>query len=188
MGMVVNSSAVPFSIALLAVVIAAVVITKAALGRRRTAAANNPAPPPRNDVDTGARRPPAVITGVTSAVRLVHALATKGFEATLYEQYAKLGSVFTVSLFGMKTTTFLAGPDVSAHFYQGPDSEISHGDLLEFTVPMFGEGVAFAVDTATRAEQHRFYVDALKPARLRCHVAPMLQEVEVIISSPHDMT
>ncbi|KXG28326.1 obtusifoliol 14-alpha demethylase-like [Sorghum bicolor] len=43
---------------------------------------------------------------------------------------------------------------------------------------MFGKDVAFGVDIVTRTEQHRFYIDALKPAKLRCHVAPMLQEVE----------
>jgi sterol 14-demethylase len=96
----------------------------------------------------------------------------------LQEQYTKFGSVFTISFFGMKTT-FLVGPEVSAHFYQGLESEISHGNILEFTVPMFGKDVAYGVDIATRTEQNRFYVDALKPAKLRCHVAPMLQEVEV---------
>uniref|UniRef100_A0A0E0PMJ5 Cytochrome P450 n=1 Tax=Oryza rufipogon TaxID=4529 RepID=A0A0E0PMJ5_ORYRU len=69
--------------------------------------------------------------------------------------------------------TFLVGPEVSAHFFQGLESEISHGNLLEFTVPMFGKEIAHGVDSATRNEQARFFVDALKPARLRIHVDPM---------------
>jgi len=44
---------------------------------------------------------------------------------------------------------------------------------------MFGKDVGYGVDIATRTEQNRFYLDVLKPAKLRCHVAPMLQEVEV---------
>jgi len=96
----------------------------------------------------------------------------------IHEQYTKLGSVFTISFFGLKTT-FLIGPEVSAHFYQGLESEISHGKILEFTVPMLGKEVGYGVDIATRTEQNRFYVDALKPSKLRCHVGPMLQEVEV---------
>ncbi|CAO2142088.1 unnamed protein product [Urochloa humidicola] len=130
------------------------------------------------DDPTCSRPPPSppVVTG-TSIIRLAHTLVTKGFRAMIQEQHTKLGSVFTISFFGLKTT-FLIGPEVSAHFYQGLESEISHGNLLEFTVPMFGKEVAYAVDFATRMEQNRFYVDALKPSKLRCHVGPMLQEVE----------
>lgn len=161
----VNSSAVPFSIALFLI---AAVITKVVWGRIITA---DPAP------RTTLPHPPEVTTGITSAIRLLQTLRTRGLRAMLHEQYTKFGSVFTISFFGAKTT-FLIGPEVSAHFYQGLDSEISHGNILEFTVPMFGKNVAYGVDIATRTEQNRFYLDALKPAKLRCHVAPMLQEVE----------
>jgi len=159
----INSSAVSSSIAL---VFIAAVITKVAWGRITADPAS------RNTLP----HPPAVSGG--SVIPLLHTLVTKGFRAMLQEQYTKFGSVFTISFLGMKTT-FLAGPEVSAHFYQGLESEISHGNILEFTVPMFGKDVAFGVDIATRTEQHRFYLDALKPAKLRCHVAPMLHEVEV---------
>ncbi|KXG28750.1 hypothetical protein SORBI_3005G161500 [Sorghum bicolor] len=162
----VNSDAVAFSIAL---VFIAAVITKVAWGRKTgdlAPSCNNALP-----------RSPAVITGITSAILLLRMLRSKGLRATLEEQYTKFGSVFTISFFGMKIT-FLVGPEVSAHFYQGLQSEISHGKILEFTVPMFGKGVTNAVDSATRTEQIRFYVDALRPSKVRCHVAPMLQEVE----------
>ncbi|KXG28752.1 hypothetical protein SORBI_3005G161700 [Sorghum bicolor] len=162
----VNSSAVPFSIAL---VFIAAVITKVAWGRKTTDLVSS--------CTNTLTRPPAVITGITSAVLLLHTLCTKGFRAMLQEQYTKFGSVFTISFFGMKTT-FLVGPEVSAHFYQGPESEISHGNFLDFTVPMCGKDVGYGVDIATRIEQSRFYLDTLKPAKLRCHFAPMLQEVE----------
>ncbi|CAN6372517.1 unnamed protein product [Urochloa humidicola] len=142
------------------------VIPARGIGLADDPACNNRPPPPA----------PPVVTG-TSIICLPHTLVTKGFRAMIQEQYTKLGSVFTISFFGMKTT-FLIGPEVSAHFYQGLESEISHGNLLEFTVPMLGKEVAYAVDIATRTEQNRFYVDALKPSKLRCHVGPMLQEVE----------
>ena len=70
--------------------------------------------------------PPPAVTGVGSMILLLHTLRTKGFGAMIHEQYTKLGSVFTISFFGLKTT-FLIGPEVSAHFYQGLESEISHG-------------------------------------------------------------
>lgn len=120
---------------------------------------------------------PPVVTG-GSTVGLLHTLGTKGLRAMVHDQYTKLGSVFTISFLGMKLT-FLIGPEVSGHFYQGLDSEVSHGNLMEFTVPMFGKEVGYGVDATTRTEQNRFYYDALKPSRLRTHVGPMLKEVEV---------
>jgi len=159
----INSSAVSSSIAL---VFIAAVITKVAWGRITADPAS------RNTLPH-----PPTVSG-SSIIPLLHTLVTKGFRTMLQEQYTKFGSVFTISFLGMKTT-FLVGPEVSAHFYQGPESEISHGSFLEFTVPMLGKDVGYGVDIATRTEQNRFYLDVLKPAKLRCHVAPMLQEVEV---------
>ena len=164
-GMDVTNGAVLFAIAL--VFIAAVIAMVSAAARVMVDPACGDGPPP----------PPAV-TGIGSMILLLHTLRTKGFGAMIHEQYTKLGSVFTISFFGLKTT-FLIGPEVSAHFYQGLESEISHGKILEFTVPMLGKEVGYGVDIATRTEQNRFYVDALKPSKLRCHVGPMLQEVEV---------
>ncbi|WVZ51250.1 hypothetical protein U9M48_002410 [Paspalum notatum var. saurae] len=156
------NSAVSFAIAL---VFTAAVITKIARGRITV-------DPP----SCKALPPPPVVTG-SSIIRLLHTLLTKGFRWMIQEQYTKLGSVFTISFFGLKTT-FLIGPEVSAHFYQGLESEISHGKTLEFTVPMFGKEVGYGLDITKRTEQISFYVDALKPSKLRCHVSPMLEEVE----------
>ncbi|CAO2146930.1 unnamed protein product [Urochloa humidicola] len=161
-----TTAAVWFAIALVVFISALIFkVTARGMGMADDPARDRPPPPA-----------PPVVTGI-SIIRVSHTLVTKGFRAMIQEQYTKLGSVFTISFFGMKTT-FLIGPEVSAHFYQGLESEISHGNLLEFTVPMFGKEVAYAVDIATRMEQNRFYVDALKPSKLRCHVGPMLQEVE----------
>lgn len=120
---------------------------------------------------------PPVVNGIALLV-LSPTLFKHGLKAMIHDLYTKFGSVFTISLFGVKVT-FLVGPEVSAHFFQGLESEISHGNTLQFTVPMFGQGVAFGVDSATRNEQTRFYSDALKPSKLRRHVDPMVQEVEV---------
>jgi sterol 14-demethylase len=118
---------------------------------------------------------------------VVNCFALLGLWPSLYSKdlpskinflYNKYGSVFTISLFG-NHITLLIGPQVSAHFFQGLDSDISHGKLLEFTVPMFGREVAYGVDIATRNEQARFYVDAFRQSKLRRHFDPMLQEVEV---------
>ncbi|KAL6841655.1 hypothetical protein ACP4OV_028594 [Aristida adscensionis] len=156
-----TSSVMWFSLALVFITVA---ITKAAIGRIIVEPVDN------------RLRPPPVLNG-TSIVGLLHTLFTKGFRYMIQDQYMELGSVFTISFFGQKIT-FLLGPEVSGHFYQGPESELSHGGILEFTVPIFGKEIGYAVDAPTRNEQNRFYLDALKPSKLRCHVGPMLQEVE----------
>ncbi|PUZ72527.1 hypothetical protein GQ55_2G400900 [Panicum hallii var. hallii] len=105
------------------------------------------------------------------------ALLIKGPLALIRDHYTRLGSVFTVRLFHLKLT-FLVGPDVSSHFYQGLDSEISQDEVSQFTIPTFGPGVAFDVDYATRREQFRFFGDAMKPVKLRTYAQLMVREVE----------
>lgn len=123
---------------------------------------------------------PPVLDGI-SLIRFLHMLLTKGLRPTIHDQRKKMGSVFTISFFGVKLT-FLVGPEILSHFYQGAESEISHGNMLDFMVPMFGKEVGYGVDFTTRYEQIRFYSDALtRPSKLRVHVDPMIQEVEVII-------
>lgn len=156
-----TNSAVWFAIALVSTI---AVITK--IARARTV------------VDPVYNKPPPPVVSGGSLIRLLHTYLTKGLRAMVHEQYTQLGSVFTVSFLGRKVT-FLAGPEVLGHFYQGPDAEISLGNILEFTVPMFGKDVIFGVDITTRNEQIRFYSDALKPPKLRNHADPMVQEVEV---------
>ncbi|TVU24923.1 hypothetical protein EJB05_27389, partial [Eragrostis curvula] len=119
---------------------------------------------------------PPVVSGV-STIKVLHTLLTKGHQAALLDLHTRLGSVFTVSFFGHKVT-FRVGPEVSAHFYQGSDSEVSHGNILEFTVPISSKEVGYDTDAVSRYNQYRFFLDALKPSNLGSQVGPMLQEVE----------
>jgi sterol 14-demethylase len=96
----------------------------------------------------------------------------------MHDLYNKFGSIFTVS-FIWKRITFLVGREASVIFFQGLESEVTQGNINEFTVPMFGQEIGFAVDYNTRMEQTRFFVESLRPAQLRSYVDPMLQEVEV---------
>ncbi|XP_047050601.1 obtusifoliol 14-alpha demethylase-like [Lolium rigidum] len=125
----------------------------------------------------GTQLTPPLVSG-TDLLQLIPTLLKKGgLPAVFTSLYVKYGSVFRVSLFGFKMI-FLAEPEVTPHFYHGLDSEISHGDLYEFTVPIFGPAIGLGRDIATRNEQKRFHFDALKPSRLAGDFAPMLQEVE----------
>ncbi|XBJ25560.1 hypothetical protein VPH35_003187 [Triticum aestivum] len=98
-------------------------------------------------------------------------LLMRGIQVTIHDLYTKFVSVFTMDLFGHKIT-FLIGPEVSAHFFQAPESEIN-------------QEVDFGVDSATRSEQSRFSIVALRSSKLRNHVDPMLQEVEVFYICLH---
>lgn len=120
--------------------------------------------------------PPPEVKGI-ALLGLLPTLFTKGPEATMHYLYNKLGSAFTVS-FLWKRTTFLVGQETSSVFFLGLESEVTQGTLNEFTVPMFGREMGFAVDYATRMEQTRFFIESLRPAQLRSYVDPMLQEVE----------
>nr|UPL51491.1 CYP51H73 [Avena strigosa] len=123
------------------------------------------------------RNPLPPVVNCFALLRILPSLFGKDLPTKINFLYKKYGSVFTISLFG-RHVTILIGPEVSAHFFQGLDSDISHGNFLEFTVPMFGQEVAYGVDTATRNEQSRFYLEALRQSKLRGHFHPMLQEVE----------
>ena len=61
---------------------------------------------------------------------------------------------------------------------QGTDKQMSQKEVYEFNVPTFGKGVVFDVGHEERAEQFRFFSEALKTARLQTYVQLMVQEAE----------
>ncbi|KAF8669289.1 hypothetical protein HU200_051623 [Digitaria exilis] len=131
----------------------------------------------QSDGPTTRKRPPPPVSPGVPLLGDLPALLIKGPLELIRDRYTRLGSVFTVRLFHLKLT-FLVGPDVSSHFYQGLDSEINQDEVSQFTIPTFGPGVAFDVDYATRHEQFRFFGDAMKPAMLRTYAELMVHEVE----------
>jgi sterol 14-demethylase len=122
------------------------------------------------------RSVPPVVSWV-SMMSALPTLLTKGRsrlkvskQAVIQDLHTKLGNVFTLSFFGVKKVTFLVGPEVTAHFFQAPESDISIGNLFDFTVPIFGRGVLYDVDLVTRSKQIRFCTDAIQPMKLKNHV------------------
>ncbi|CAN6212858.1 unnamed protein product [Urochloa humidicola] len=80
-------------------------------------------------------QPPPLAEGAP-LVGVLPAILTQSLQTVICDQYLKLGSVFTLSSFGIKVT-FLVGPRVSAHFFHGTESEISISDLYKITVPLY---------------------------------------------------
>ncbi|KAK4270567.1 hypothetical protein QN277_023587 [Acacia crassicarpa] len=101
----------------------------------------------------------------------------KGPIVMLREEYPRLGSVFTLSLFHKKIT-FLIGPEVSAHFFKASESDLSQQEVYQFNVPTFGPGVVFDVDYSIRQEQFRFFTEALRVNKLKSYVDQMVMEAE----------
>ena len=104
----------------------------------------------------------------------------KGPIVMLREEYPKLGSVFTLNL-ANKKITFLIGPEVSAHFFKAPESDLSQQEVYQFNVPTFGPGVVFDVDYSVRQEQFRFFTESLRVNKLKGYVDQMVTEAEVIV-------
>ncbi|XP_066383498.1 obtusifoliol 14-alpha demethylase-like [Miscanthus floridulus] len=124
----------------------------------------------------GPALPPVV--SVASLIALLPTLLTRGLPTVIHGLHAKLGTVFTISLFGVKKVTFLVGPEATAHFFHGSESEIRQSNIYEFSVPVVGRGVMYDVDLTTRSRQISFCTDAIKSMNLRSHVDAVVQEVE----------
>ncbi|GAV64312.1 p450 domain-containing protein [Cephalotus follicularis] len=123
---------------------------------------------------SGKRLPPVVKTWplIGGLLRFV-----KGPVVMLREEYPKLGSVFTMKLVN-KDITFFIGPEVSAHFFKAPESDLSQQEVYQFNVPTFGPGVVFDVDYSVRQEQFRFFTEALRVNKLKGYVDQMVAEAE----------
>lgn len=63
-------------------------------------------------------------------------------------------------------------------FRKATDEELSQKEVYDFNVPTFGPGVVYDVDNKTRAEQFRFFSDALKANKIKQYVALMVKEAE----------
>jgi sterol 14-demethylase len=126
----------------------------------------------------GKKRLPPTIPGAPVVGGLVKFM--RGPIPMIREQYARLGSVFTVPIITRKIT-FLIGPEVSANFFKGNEAEMSQQEVYKFNVPTFGPGVVFDVDYSVRQEQFRFFTEALRANKLRSYVDQMVAEAEVRI-------
>jgi sterol 14alpha-demethylase len=124
----------------------------------------------------GGKRLPPTIPGAPVVGGLVKFM--RGPIPMIREQYARLGSVFTVPII-TRRITFLVGPEVSAHFFKGNEAEMSQQEVYRFNVPTFGPGVVFDVDYSVRQEQFRFFTEALRANKLRSYVDQMVAEAEV---------
>jgi len=93
------------------------------------------------------------------------------------EMYKKHGHVFTLNVLGNRLT-FLASPEAHEPFLKGSDVELDQNEPYKFAIPLFGPGVVYDVDLATRNQQLKFMRGSLKTDKMRSYVPQIVHEAE----------
>lgn len=75
--------------------------------------------------------------------------------------------------------TFLASAEAHEPFLKGSDTELDQNEPYQFAVPLFGPGVVYDVDLATRNQQLRFMRGSLKTDKMKTYVSQIVQETEM---------
>ena len=87
------------------------------------------------------------------------------------------GEIFSFPLAG-KTVHVLTEPAGNEAFFRAPDDCLSAREAYQFTVPMFGKGVAYDVPPELMDEQLGFVIPALRDARMQTYVQAIDEETE----------
>ena len=91
--------------------------------------------------------------------------------------HAQFGDVWSLNLAGQRATV-LTGAEGNEAFFRAPDHVLSARECYQFTVPVFGPGVAYDVPPAEMDRQLSFVHPALSEKRLRTYVQVMVEETE----------
>lgn len=87
------------------------------------------------------------------------------------------GEIFCFSLAG-KTVNVLTEPRGNEAFFRAPDGQLSAREAYQFTVPMFGRGVAYDVPPELMDQQLGFLMPALREARMQAYAQAIEEETE----------
>ena len=78
------------------------------------------------------------------------------------------GTVFTFRLFG-KTVHVLTGTAGNEAFFKAPDAILSAREAYQFTVPIFGKGVAYDATPDVMDQQPRMVHPALRDEKMQSY-------------------
>jgi sterol 14alpha-demethylase len=87
------------------------------------------------------------------------------------------GEIFSFLLAG-KRVNVLTEPHGNEAFFRAPDGQLSAREAYQFTVPMFGRGVAYDVPPELMDEQLGFLMPALREARMQAYAEAIAEETE----------
>jgi sterol 14-demethylase len=102
--------------------------------------------------------------------------------ALLRRARERFGEIFRFRLAGTSVTV-LTGPPANAAFFNAPDDQLSAKDAYQFTVPVFGKGVAYDASPEQMDEQMGFLFAALREHRLRAYAQVMEEEAEAYVEA-----
>jgi sterol 14alpha-demethylase len=109
---------------------------------------------------------------------LGHALEFRRDPAGLLQRgREQFGEIFSFLLAG-KLVTVLTGPKANEAFFQAGDDQLSCKEAYQFTVPIFGQGIAYDAPPEVMTEQIRMLFPALRDQRLQRYAQFMADEAE----------
>lgn len=91
--------------------------------------------------------------------------------------YQQKGEVFRFLLAG-KDVTVMLGPKAHKAFFHAPEDVLSARECYQFTVPVFGQGVAYDVTSDVMDQQLAWVHPALSEKRLRTYASVMFEEAQ----------
>lgn len=132
---------------------------------------------PAEDLQTAASSNAIPIPRLRGGLPILgHALAFGRDPLALLEQaWQRLGDVFGLQL-GGRQFVVLAGLAAHEAYFLAPDDQLSAREVYQFTVPIFGKGVAYDASPEVMAEQLDFLAPLLKGAPMRQYVNMMRAE------------
>jgi sterol 14alpha-demethylase len=99
----------------------------------------------------------------------------------LQRGYDELGEIFEIRLAGRRTT-ILIGPRANEVFFKAPDDLLSAKEVYQFTVPIFGKGIAYDASSQGLDDQLALVFPALRDQRLQKYAQYMEEEAEQYFS------
>jgi len=94
----------------------------------------------------------------------------------------QFGDVFTFRLAG-KWVHAMTGPQANAAFFHAPEDQFSAKEAYQFTVPIFGKGVAYDSSPEVFDQQLSWLFPALREQRLAAYARIMAEETEAYLDT-----
>ena len=95
------------------------------------------------------------------------------------------GDLFQFKL-GSKKFALFSGPQAHDAFFEAPDDQLDPKSVYEFTIPIFGRGVAYDVSPDVMTEQLGFLFPALRQSAMRRFVGLMFEEINLFADGMGD--
>lgn len=129
---------------------------------------------------SGDLRLPALMPGSLPGLGHVHHFFRRPLDL-LMDGHMRYGDLFRIRLAHKEVAVFV-GPKAHQALFHAPEDVLSAREVYQFTVPIFGEGIAYGTEPAIMAEQLGFLHPALSEKRLRVYTDVMVDEVERYIA------